>query len=122
MSTVAERLREESRKRLQRMTPPERLEEALSLGEDAIEAYSAANDVDLTEAMPRTLRPGPPPAVARDARYHRMSLLSDVVTVLERGDVPHALIGAAAMALPGVSATTDIDVFTVNVQPMKRER
>lgn len=44
-----------------------------------------------------------------------MSLLADVVAVLERAGIAHALIGAAAMALHGVSrATADIDLFTVD--------
>lgn len=46
MSTVAERLREESRERLRRMTPAERLAEALELGERAIDMYAAAHGID----------------------------------------------------------------------------
>lgn len=42
-----------------------------------------------------------------------MSVLSDVVAVLEQKDIAHALIRAAAMALHGVSrATADVDLFT----------
>ena len=42
-----------------------------------------------------------------------MSVLSDVVAVLEQEDIAHALIRAAAMALHGVSrATADVDLFT----------
>jgi hypothetical protein len=40
MSTVAERLRFDSLERLRKMTPAERLEEALLLGERAIDAYA----------------------------------------------------------------------------------
>lgn len=40
MSTVAERLREDSRERLRRMTPADRLAEALRLGQAAIAAYA----------------------------------------------------------------------------------
>jgi predicted nucleotidyltransferase len=44
-----------------------------------------------------------------------MSLLRDVVAVLEAQGIDHALIGAAAMAVHGVSrATADIDLFTVD--------
>ena len=41
MSTVAERLREESRERLRRMTPAARLAEALELGEDDLPPFSS---------------------------------------------------------------------------------
>lgn len=48
--------------------------------------------------------------------------LSDVVAVLEREGIPHALIGAAAMALHGVSrATADVDRFTVAENPLHGE-
>jgi cell division inhibitor SulA len=46
MSRVAEELREESRKRLLRMTPAERLAEALRLGQRDIAAYAAAHGLD----------------------------------------------------------------------------
>ena len=50
-----------------------------------------------------------------------MSLFSDVVAVLERAGIDHALIGAAAMALHGVSrATADIDLFTVDENSLRR--
>ena len=58
MSTVAERLREDSRERLRRMTPAARLLEALTLGERAIDAYSAAHGVDHDEARRRLERSG----------------------------------------------------------------
>ncbi len=49
-----------------------------------------------------------------------MSLLRDVVAVLEANRVDHALIGAAAMAIHGVSrATADIDLFTVDDQVLQ---
>ena len=50
MSKVAERLREESRERLRRMTPTQRLDEALALGKRAIDAYAAAHVLDRDEA------------------------------------------------------------------------
>lgn len=51
-----------------------------------------------------------------------MTLLSDAVAVLEREDIPHALIGAAAMALHGVSrATADVDLFTVDEKTLHTE-
>lgn len=50
MSKVAERLREESRERLRRMTPAERLNEALALGDRAIAAYAAAHGLACKEA------------------------------------------------------------------------
>ena len=44
-----------------------------------------------------------------------MSLLRDVVAVLETNRIDHTLIGAAAMAVHGVSrATADVDLFTVD--------
>ncbi len=44
-----------------------------------------------------------------------MRLLRDVVAVLESQGIDHTLIGAAAMAVHGVSrATADIDLFTVD--------
>jgi hypothetical protein len=43
-----------------------------------------------------------------------VSLLRDVLAVLERHGIRHALIGAAAMAVHGVSrATADTDLLTV---------
>jgi hypothetical protein len=49
-----------------------------------------------------------------------MSLLIDVVGVLEANRIDHALIGAAAMAVHGVSrATADIDLFTVDSEVLK---
>lgn len=56
MSTVAEQLREDSRERLRRMTPAERLAEALRLGQAAIVAYAAAHGLELTEARRRLER------------------------------------------------------------------
>lgn len=46
VSTVAERLRQESRERLRRMTGAERLAEALRLGQRAIAAYAAAHALE----------------------------------------------------------------------------
>lgn len=53
MSTVAETLREDSRQRLRRMTPAERLAEALRLGQAAIAAYAVAHGLDRDEARRR---------------------------------------------------------------------
>jgi predicted nucleotidyltransferase len=51
-----------------------------------------------------------------------VSLLSDVVAVLERAKISHALIGAAAMAVHGVSrATADVDLFTVDGKALQDE-
>ncbi len=51
-----------------------------------------------------------------------MTLLGDVVAILERAEIHHALIGAAAMAVHGVSrATADIDLFTVDDRALRRE-
>jgi len=50
MSAVAEKLRQESRARLRRMTGAERLAEALRLGRRAIAAYAAAHALDLDAA------------------------------------------------------------------------
>ena len=53
MVTISERLRQEDRDRLRRMTPEERLAEALALGDEAIDAYAAAHGVDHEEARRR---------------------------------------------------------------------
>lgn len=58
MSTISERLREEDRERLFRMSPLERLAEALALGDAAIEAYAVAHGVDREEARRRIERAG----------------------------------------------------------------
>lgn len=51
MSTVAQRLEQESRARLRKMTAAERLAEALLLGQRAISAYAAAHGLDRDEAQ-----------------------------------------------------------------------
>jgi hypothetical protein len=56
MSTVAERMRLESRDRLRRMTPAERLAEALVLGDRAIDSHAAAHRLDRDEARRRLER------------------------------------------------------------------
>lgn len=56
MSTVAETLRQDSRERLRRMTPAERLAEALRLGQASIAAYAAAHGLDHDEARRRLER------------------------------------------------------------------
>ena len=53
MTTVADRLREESRERLRGMTPAERLAEALELGERAIDDYAAAHGIERDNARRR---------------------------------------------------------------------
>lgn len=58
MLTISERLRQEDRDRLRRMTPEERLAEALALGDEAIEAYATANGVDREEARRRLEQAG----------------------------------------------------------------
>lgn len=58
MSTVGETLREDSRERLRRMTPADRLAEALRLGQAAIAAYAAAHGFDRDEARRRLERAG----------------------------------------------------------------
>lgn len=51
-----------------------------------------------------------------------MSLLRDVVSVLEVEHISHALIGAAAMAVHGVSrATADVDLLTVDARSLREE-
>lgn len=50
MSTVAQKMGEENRERLRRMTPPERLKEALALGDIAIAEYAAAHALEPEEA------------------------------------------------------------------------
>jgi hypothetical protein len=51
-----------------------------------------------------------------------MTLLQDVVDVLRRRGTPHALIGAAAMAVHGVSrSTADVDLLTVDGTVLRGE-
>jgi predicted nucleotidyltransferase len=51
-----------------------------------------------------------------------MTLLQDVVDVLRRRGTPHALIGAAAMAVHGVSrSTADVDLLTVDGTVLRSE-
>ena len=51
-----------------------------------------------------------------------MSLLRDVVALLEAEAIPHALIGAAAMAVHGVSrSTADVDLLAVESRTLERE-
>jgi hypothetical protein len=58
MSAVADQLRLESLERLRRMTPAERLAEALALGDSAIESHAAAHGLDPDEARRRLERSG----------------------------------------------------------------
>jgi hypothetical protein len=53
MSRVADILRAENLERLRRMTPAERLAEALALGDAAIDAYAAAHGLEREEARSR---------------------------------------------------------------------
>lgn len=51
-----------------------------------------------------------------------MSLLAEVLHLLEQEGVPHALIGAAALAIRGISrATADIDLLSVDTRLLRRE-
>jgi len=50
MSKVAEQLRREELTRLRRMSPGERVEEALALGDAAIGAYAEAHGLSRSEA------------------------------------------------------------------------
>ena len=51
-----------------------------------------------------------------------MSLLAEVLQFLERERVPHALIGAAAMAVHGVSrSTADVDLLCIDSGILRRE-
>ena len=52
-----------------------------------------------------------------------MSLLAEVVRFLEEQQVPHALIGAGAMAIRGFSrGTADSDLLTLDASLLKSER
>ncbi len=51
-----------------------------------------------------------------------MRLLAEALRLLERERVPHALIGAAALALRGVSrSTADVDLLCVDAAILRRE-
>lgn len=56
MRGISERLREEDRARLRRMTPAQRVAEAFSLGEAAIDAHAAAHGIGREEARRRLER------------------------------------------------------------------
>jgi hypothetical protein len=58
MSTVSERLRQDDRERLARMTAAERVAEALALGRAALTAYAAAHGLDLEDARRQLERAG----------------------------------------------------------------
>jgi len=52
-----------------------------------------------------------------------MSLLAEVVRLLERDGVAHALIGAAALAIHGVSrSTADVDLLAVDATILREDR
>ena len=49
-----------------------------------------------------------------------MNLLAEVVSILRRETIDHALIGATAMAIHGVSrATADVDLLTVDARVLE---
>jgi hypothetical protein len=51
-----------------------------------------------------------------------VTLLREVVATLVNEGIPHALIGAAAMALHGVSrSTADVDLLTVDSRALRRD-
>jgi hypothetical protein len=51
-----------------------------------------------------------------------VSLLAEVLRVLDRERMPHALIGAAALAIHGLSrSTADIDLLCVDATILQRE-
>ncbi len=56
MGDLAGRVEAEERERQARMTPAERLQQALQLGQRAIETYAAAHGVDTAEARRRLER------------------------------------------------------------------
>jgi hypothetical protein len=58
MATVAQRLRRESVERAGKMSPAERLSEALALGQAAVQAYAHAHKVSVDEARRRLERAG----------------------------------------------------------------
>jgi PIN domain nuclease of toxin-antitoxin system len=58
MVTVAEQLRKENADRAARMTPKERLSEALALGRAAVLAHAQAHQLDVATAQRRLERAG----------------------------------------------------------------
>jgi hypothetical protein len=69
MSKVATLLRQQEYDRLARLTPDERVQEALALGQRDIAAYAAAHGVDLREARQQLER-----AAQVGRRYSRVML------------------------------------------------
>ena len=58
MRSVADELREEDIREMQKLTPDQRVRVALRLGEQAIEIYMAANHVDREAAVAAFRRTG----------------------------------------------------------------
>ena len=91
MGGEAEALAAEARERLRRMTPTERLAEALALGEAAIEAYAAA------VASSATRRAGCSSARVKRAAGHRASWATTSSEPLARGRNPSRHVNAFPM-------------------------
>ena len=58
MATVTQRLRQETIRRALKMSPAERLSEALALGRAAVQAHACAHELDAEEARRRLERAG----------------------------------------------------------------
>ena len=58
MTTVAQRLRQETIERARKMSPAGRLSEALALGRAAVQDYARAHELDVDEARCRLERAG----------------------------------------------------------------
>ena len=117
MRSVADDLRIGPLERVLEMPVSRRIALALSLGDD---------DLDLFVRTQRTRSgTGPPPPSRetsawpgperRGGRRRPMTLLDRVVGLLTLHQVPHALIGAAALAARGIARSTyDIDLLTTD--------
>jgi hypothetical protein len=105
------------RARQRRMSAQERLAQALALGRKAVAAYAAAHGVDEGEARERLERAAQAGRLpSRVMRQLAESRCSATWSASSRGaGVGHALIGAAALAVHGVSrATAGVDLLTVD--------
>jgi len=119
MRSVADLLRAEERAALATVTPGERVALALALGARDLEGFRLAHEPPLAPAEAtrvleqRRQQSRRPSRCIADA--DRLSLLGRVAAQLRERRISFAVIGAAAMAVRGVSRSTrDVDLLVVD--------
>jgi hypothetical protein len=113
MRSVADALRDDTRRRVEAMSPDERMRAALSLGDDDVRRLGLARRINPGEARAIIRRQ------RRAGRRSRMTtespLVVRVTAIFEQAHVPYALIGAVALSLYGISRSTlDIDLLVTD--------